>query len=188
MLGTSVAAEGLFAKQAIQKFANVPKIQLSKNSTQPIINNVQKQIRKARLKTKNYLDSKGIPYSTRAQYNTYKSRQPFELAGFAGNVMQMFPANNHNSSDRIYRIAGNAMQMVPANNGDNSDFNMNAIQVSIDAMKKPVSKVLPKSAPLLDFLTGGLGNALDIKQYVSDIKTTASGFLGDGEYHSSVDD
>lgn len=166
MLGVSVAAEGLFAKQAIQKFANVPKIQLSKNSTQPIINNAQKQIRKARLKTKNYLDSKGIPYSTRAQYNTYKSRQPLELAGFAGNVMQM----------------------VPANNGDNSDFNTNAIQVSIDAMKKPVSKVLPKSAPLLDFITGGLGNAFDIKQYVSDIKTTASGFLGDGEYHSSVDD
>ena len=166
MLGASVAAEGLFAKQAIQKFANVPKIQLSKNSTQPIINNAQKQIRKARLKTKNYLDSKGIPYSTRAQYNTYKSRQPLELAGFAGNVMQMGPANN----------------------GDNSDFNTNAIQVSVDAMKNPARIILPKSAPALDFLTGGLGNALDIKQYVSDIKTTASGFLGDGEYHSSVDD
>lgn len=165
MLGTSVASEGLFAKQAIQKFANVPKIQLSKNSTQPIINNAQKQIRKARLKTKNYLDSKGIPYSTRAQYNTYKSRQPLELAGFAGNLMQMGPANN----------------------GDNSDFN-NAIQVSVDVMKNPVRIILPKSVPVLDFLTGGPGNALDIKQYVSDIKTTASGFLGDGEYHSSVED
>ena len=165
MLGTSVASEGLFAKQAIQKFANVPKIQLSKNSTQPIVNNVQKQIRKARLKTKNYLDSKGIPYSTRAQYNTYKSRQPLELAGFAGNVMQM----------------------VPANNGDNSDFT-NAIQVSVDVAKNPARIILPKSVPVLDFLTGGPGNAIDIKQYASDVKNTASGFLGDGEYHSSVED
>ena len=165
MLGTSVAAEGLFTKQAIQKFANVPKIQLSKNSTQPIVNNVQKQIRKARLKTKNYLDSKGIPYSTRAQYNTYKSRQPLELAGFAGNVMQM----------------------VPANNGDNSDFT-NAIQVSADVAKNPARIILPKSAPALDFLTGGPGNAIDIKQYASNVKNTASGFLGDGEYHSSVED
>lgn len=165
MLGTSVASEGLFAKQAIQKFANVPKIQLSKNSTQPIVNNVQKQIRKARLKTKNYLDSKGIPYSTRAQYNTYKSRQPLELAGFAGNVMQM----------------------VPANNGDNSDFT-NAIQVSVDVAKNPARIILPKSVPALDFLTGGPGNAIDIKQYASDVKNTASGFLGDGEYHSSVED
>ena len=166
MLGASVAAEGLFAKQAIQKFANVPKIQLSKNSTQPIINNAQKQIRKARLKTKNYLDSKGIPYSTRAQYNTYKSRQPLELVGFAGNVMQMGPANN----------------------GDNSDFNMNAIQCSVDAVKRPASKAMPKYAPFLDFLTGGLGNVLDIKQYASDIKNTASGFFGDSEYHSSVEE
>lgn len=165
MLGTSVASEGLFTKQAIQKFANVPKIQLSKNSTQPILNNVQKQIRKARLKTKNYLDSKGIPYSIRAQYNTYKSRQPLELAGFAGNVMQM----------------------VPSNNGYNSDFT-NAIQVSLDVMKNPARIILPKSVPALDFITGGPGNALDIKQYVSDIKTTASGFLGDGEYNSSVED
>ena len=166
MLGTSAAAEGLFTKQAIQKFANVPKIQLSKNSTQPIINNAQKQIRKARLKTKNYLDSKGIPYSTRAQYNTYKSRQPLELAGFAGNVMQM----------------------VPVNNGDNSDFNTNAIQVSVDVMKNPARIILPKSVPALDFLTGGPGNAIDMKQYASDIKNIASGFLGDGEYHSSVED
>ena len=165
MLGTSVASEGLFAKQAMQKFANVPKIQLSKNSTQPIVNNVQKQIRKARLKTKNYLDSKGIPYSTRAQYNTYKSRQPLELAGFAGNVMQM----------------------VPANNGDNSDFT-NAIQVSADVAENPARIILPKSVPALDFLTGGLGNAIDIKQYASNVKNTASGFLGDGEYHSSVED
>jgi len=166
MLGTSVAAEGMFAKQAIQKFANVPKIQLSKNSTQPIVNNAQKQIRKARLKTKNYLDSKGIPYSTRAQYNTYKSRQPLELAGFAGN----------------------AMQMGPANNGDNSDFNTNAIQISVDAAKYPARRILPKSVPALDFLSGGPGNALDIKQYASDAKNTAFGFLGDGEYHSSVED
>ena len=165
MLGTSVASEGLFAKQAMQKFANVPKIQLSKNSTQPIVNNVQKQIRKARLKTKNYLDSKGIPYSTRAQYNTYKSRQPLELVGFAGNVMQM----------------------VPANNGDNSDFT-NAIQVSADVAENPARIILPKSVPALDFLTGGLGNAIDIKQYASDVKNTAIGFLGDGEYHSSVED
>ena len=165
MLGTSVASEGLFAKQAMQKFANVPKIQLSKNSTQPIVNNVQKQIRKARLKTKNYLDSKGIPYSTRAQYNTYKSRQPLELAGFAGNVMQT----------------------IPANNGDNSDFT-NAIQVSVDLAKNPARIILPKSAPALDFLTGGPGNAIDIKQYASNVKNTASGFLGDGEYHSSVED
>ena len=166
MLSTSAAAEALFAKQAIQKFANVPKIQLSKNSTQPIVNNAQKQIRKARLKTKNYLDSKGIPYSTRAQYNTYKSRQPLELAGFAGNVMQMYPANN----------------------GDNSDFNTNAIQISVDAAKYPARRILPKSVPALDFLSGGPGNAIDIKQYASDVKNTASGFLGDGEYHSSVDD
>lgn len=166
MLGTSVAAEGMFAKQAIQKFANVPKIQLSKNSTQPIVKNAEKQIRKARLKTKNYLDSKGIPYSTRAQYNTYKSRQPLELAGFAGN----------------------AMQMGPANNGDNSDFNTNAIQISVDAAKYPARRILPKSVPALDFLSGGLGNALDIKQYASDAKNTAFGFLGDGEYHSSVED